>query len=228
MFVHVPSRRKPSPTWVTPLLVALSMGTFVWMATLPENQRLAALLTWGTAPEALFMPAHWRETLLDGRGLSLFTALFVHANWLHVLGNMLFLMIFGLPSERALGPLRFALLFLLAGAAANLAAAWSLDGTGAVLVGSSGAVSGLIGAFWVLFPRAELSLVLPLGLYLEFVRTPAAWLIAIWAGLQLVFAYVGPELGSVAWAAHLSGLALGVLSAALMRGGVNRRLRARR
>ncbi|MEZ5454558.1 MAG: rhomboid family intramembrane serine protease [Lysobacteraceae bacterium] len=228
MFVHVPSRRKPSPTWVTPLLVALSMGTFVWMATLPENQRLAALLTWGTAPEALFMPAHWRETLLDGRGLSLFTALFVHANWLHVLGNMLFLMIFGLPSERALGPLRFALLFLLAGAAANLAAAWSLDGTGAVLVGSSGAVSGLIGTFWVLFPRAELSLVLPLGLYLEFVRTPAAWLIAIWAGLQLVFAYVGPELGSVAWAAHLSGLALGVLSAALMRGGVNRRLRARR
>ena len=228
MFVHVPSRRKPSPTWVTPLLVALSMGTFVWMATLPENQRLAALLTWGTAPEALFMPAHWRETLLDGRGLSLFTALFVHANWLHVLGNMLFLMIFGLPSERALGALRFALLFLLAGAAANLAAAWFLDGTGAVLVGSSGAVSGLIGAFWVLFPRAELSLVLPLGLYLEFVRTPAAWLIAIWAGLQLVFAYVGPELGSVAWAAHLSGLALGVLSAALMRGGANRRLRARR
>ncbi|MBN8428780.1 MAG: rhomboid family intramembrane serine protease [Xanthomonadales bacterium] len=228
MFVQVPSRRKPSPTWVTPLLVALSMGSFVWMATLPEDQRLAALVTWGTAPEALFFPTHWRETLLDGRGLSLFTALFVHANWLHVLGNMLFLMIFGLPSERSLGPVRFGLLFLLAGAAANLAAAWSLDGTGAVLVGSSGAVSGLIGAFWVLFPRAELSLVLPLGLYLEFVRTPAGWLIAIWAGLQLVFAYVGPELGRVAWAAHLSGLALGVLSAALMRNGVNRRLRARR
>jgi len=227
MFVHVPSRRKPPPTWVTPLLVSLSVGTFVWMATLPEDQRVAALLMWGTAPEALFLPAHWRETLLDGRGLSLFTALFVHANWLHVLGNMLFLMIFGLPSERALGPMRFGLLFLLSGAAANLAAAWALDGTGAVLVGSSGAVSGMIGAFWVLFPRAELSLVLPLGLYLEFVRMPAAWLIAIWALLQLVFAYVGPELGRVAWAAHLSGLALGVLSAALMRRGVNRRLRTR-
>ena len=150
MFVHVPSRRKPAPTWVTPLLVALSMGSFVWMATLPEDQRLAAMVTWGTAPEALFVPTHWRETLLDGRGLSLFTALFVHANWQHVLGNMLFLMIFGLPRTLA-WPGAIWPSVSANGRAANLAAAWSLDGTGAVLVGSSGAVSGLIGAFWVLF-----------------------------------------------------------------------------
>jgi membrane associated rhomboid family serine protease len=94
-----------------------------------------------------------------------------------------------------------------------------------VIIGSSGAVSGLIGAFLVLFPRAQLAIVLPLGLFLEFVRTPAPVLIGIWALLQLMFAYVGPTFGAVAWWAHLAGFALGMLLALLMRAGINRKLR---
>lgn len=225
VFVNVPSRRRPSRRWVTPVIVALSMAGFVWLATLDPSIRAEMLLRWGTVPMALFSPAELTEALFDGRALSLLSSLFLHANWVHLLGNLLFLLIFGLPAERSLGPGRFLVLFILCGVASNLSAAWSLDGTKAVIIGSSGAVSGLIGAFLVLFPRAQLAIVLPLGLFLEFVRTPAPVLIGIWALLQLMFAYVGPTFGAVAWWAHLAGFALGMLLALLMRAGVNRKLR---
>jgi membrane associated rhomboid family serine protease len=193
----------------------------------PDAQA-AFLLRWGAVPRSLFSPALLSDALLDGRAFSLVSALFLHVNWLHLLGNLLFLLIFGLPAERSLGPLRFLVLFVFCGVAANLSAAWSLDGTGAVIIGSSGAVSGLIGAFLVLFPRAQLAIVLPLGLFLEFVRTPASVLIGIWALLQLMFAYVGPTFGAVAWWAHLAGFALGMLLAIPMRRGVARQLRRNR
>lgn len=225
VFVSVPGRKRPAPRWVTPLVVALSMAGFVWLATLEPAARSAILLRWGTVPASLFSPAAISSALIDGRAFSLVSALFLHANWLHLLGNLLFLLIFGLPAERSLGPLRFLAVFFLCGVAANLSAAWSLDGTAAVIIGSSGAVSGLIGAFLVLFPRAELAIVLPLGVFLEFVRTPASVLIGMWALLQLMFAYVGPAFGAVAWWAHLAGFALGMSLALVMRRGVERKLR---
>lgn len=228
VFVSVPGRRRPSIRWVTPLIVALSMAGFVWLATMNPDVQAAFLLRWGAVPRSLFSPALLSDALLDGRAFSLVSALFLHVNWLHLLGNLLFLLIFGLPAERSLGPLRFLVLFVFCGVAANLSAAWSLDGTGAVIIGSSGAVSGLIGAFLVLFPRAQLAIVLPLGLFLEFVRTPASVLIGIWALLQLMFAYVGPTFGAVAWWAHLAGFALGMLLAIPMRRGVARQLRRNR
>lgn len=228
VFVSVPGRRRPRIRWVTPLIVALSMAGFVWLATMNPDVQAAFLLRWGAVPRSLFSPALLSDALLDGRAFSLVSALFLHVNWLHLLGNLLFLLIFGLPAERSLGPLRFLVLFVFCGVAANLSAAWSLDGTGAVIIGSSGAVSGLIGAFLVLFPRAQLAIVLPLGLFLEFVRTPASVLIGIWALLQLMFAYVGPTFGAVAWWAHLAGFALGMLLAIPMRRGVARQLRRNR
>src|SRR5690606_7626139 len=131
-------RRKASLPWATPLLVGVSMAAFVWMAAADPVQRDVVLARWGTVPETLFSPAQdWLHRLLDGRLLTLFTALFMHGNWLHLLGNMLFLMIFGVPAERALAPWRFVLLFLLAGALANAAAAWTLDHRSSIIIGSS-------------------------------------------------------------------------------------------
>ena len=229
MFVHVPSRRKPSLAWATPVLVLTSMAAFVWLASEPPGERGALLERWGTVPETLFSPASdWLERLADGRLLTLFSALFMHADWLHLLGNMLFLVIFGVPAERALAPWRFLLLFLAGGALANVAAAWSLDhATSSIIVGASGAVSAIIGAYLALFPRARLGLVLPLGLFLEFVRTPASLLIGIWALLQLLFTFVGPAFGPVAWWAHIAGFLFGVLSGLLSRPAIARRLRQR-
>ena len=122
----------------------------------------------------------------------------------------------------------FTALFLLGGAMANLAAVLTIDNPDRVVIGASGAVSAVIGAYLALFPGARLGVVLPLGLFLEFVRAPAFLLIGIWAGLQVLFAYIGPAFGAVAWAAHVAGFLFGVLFALLVRAGIARRLRRQR
>jgi membrane associated rhomboid family serine protease len=86
-------------------------------------------------------------------------------------------------------------------------------------------VSAAIGAYLALFPRARLGIVVPLGLFLEFVRAPAALLIGLWAVMQLIFTFVGPAFGAVAWWAHVTGFAFGVVFALLSRNAVARRMR---
>lgn len=227
MFVHVPSRKKLPPPWATPLLVFASMTVFVWMALLPEGPAWRdALAHWGVLGRSFPVDAQGiLHSLADGRALKLVTALFIHTDWLHLLGNLLFLVIFGLPAERALGPWRFLALFLVGGAVANLVAVLVMTPPARTLVGSSGAVSAAIGAYLALFPRAKLGIVVPLGLFLEFVRAPASLLICIWALLQLVFTFVGPAFGAVAWSAHITGFVFGIAFAWLSRNAVARRLR---
>ncbi len=184
------------------------------------------MLEWGTVPANIFNP---HEALLpqltDPALLRLFTALFIHVTWLHLLSNLLFLVIFGLPGERALGSLRFLLLFVVGGIVANLIGALSLTGVRLPIIGCSGAVSAVVGAYVALFPRARLGLVLPLGLYLEFVRVPAFLLIGLWVLLQLLFSYAGPSYGAYVWWAHIGGFLFGVVFALVSRDAIARRLR---
>lgn len=224
MFVRVPSRRRPPIAWVAPTLVLASMLVFVWLAMLDPEPRAQFLRDWGAVPETLFA-GEPLSAVIDGRLLTLGSALFIHADWLHLVGNMLFLVIFGLPAERALGPWRFLFLFLIGGALANLAAVTLIDVSRVVVVGASGAISAVIGAYLALFPRAKLGFVLPLGLFLEFVRTPASVMIGVWALLQLAFTFVGPGFGAVAWSAHLAGFVLGVLFGLFARPAIVRRMR---
>ena len=228
MFVSLPNRAKSGLRWATPLLFAVLLGAFV-LATLGSGPEQRALLVgWGALSGGLAAPDAWLPAFQDGRALRLVTALFLHADWAHLLGNLVFLLIFGLPAERAMGPWRFLLLFLLGGAVANLAAALSIGEPDRIIIGASGAVSAVIGAYLALFPRAKLGVVVPLGLFLEFVRAPASLLIGIWALLQVVFAYIGPTLGAVAWWAHLAGFAFGVVFAIFVRAAIARRLRRQR
>lgn len=226
MFVHLPSRRKPRPPWATLLIVAACVVVFLWLASMPSVQRLAVLARWGTVPSTLLdANAPWLQQLTELRAARLVTAIFIHADWLHLTGNMLFLVVFGVSAERALGSARFLAMFVIGGALANLVGAFTLAGTSAPIVGSSGAVSAVVGAYLALFPRARLGLVLPLGIFLEFVRIPAPLLIGFWAMLQLLFTYVGPAFGAVAWWTHVSGFAIGVVLALLSKPAVARRLR---
>ena len=226
VFVQVETRRRQRTPWVTMLLVLACVLSFIGLAVLPPRQRLSLLLEWGTVPANLFDA---KEPILaqlhDPSLLRLVTALFIHVAWLHVLGNMLFLVIFGLPSERTLGSARFFLLFLFGGIVANLVGALSLAGVHSPIIGCSGAVSAVLGTYIALFPRERLGLVLPLGLYLEFVRVPAFLLIGIWVLLQLLFSYAGPSYGAVVWWTHIAGFLFGVIYALLSRNAVVRRMR---
>jgi membrane associated rhomboid family serine protease len=226
LFVHVETRRRSKLHWATLLLVTLCVLGFVLVALTPAQQRLALLLQWGTVPANVFDASEpILRQLKDPALLHLFSALFIHAGWLHLLSNLLFLVIFGLPAERSLGSVRFLLLFVLGGAVANLIGALTVAGVRVPIIGCSGAVSAVLGTYVTLFPRARLGLVLPLGLFLEFVRVPAYLLIGIWVLLQLLFSYAGASYGAVVWWTHIAGFLFGVVFALFSRYAIARRLR---
>jgi len=226
VFVRVEHRHKPHLPWATIAIIASCAVISLWLASLPADDRLEWIRQWGTVPSKLFdSQAPMLQQLSELRILRLLTALFIHADWLHLAGNLLFLMIFGLPAERALGSWRFLALYLFGGAVANLIGALTLAGTNAPIVGSSGAVSAVVGAYLALFPRARLGLVLPLGLFLEFVRIPAPLLIGFWILLQVLFTFVGPTFGAVVWWTHIAGFLVGIMFAVMSRPSIARRLR---
>lgn len=227
MFVAIPTRARPAFRWATPLLACLLWLAYVAVSLRPDAVRHDLLLDWGALSGGLAPPELWRTWSEPERWLRLLSALFLHADWTHLLGNLVFLLIFGLPAERAMGPLRFLVLFLLGGAFANFIAALAIGAPERLIIGASGAVSAIIGAYLALFPRARLGVVVPLGLFLEFVRAPASLLIGIWALLQVAFAYMGPAFGAVAWAAHAGGFLFGMAFALASRGAIARRLRRR-
>jgi membrane associated rhomboid family serine protease len=225
VFVSVPTRQKAGLRWATPMLFAALWLCFTWVELMPEARQHRLLLDWGALSGGLGSLADWGRALRAGEPLRLFSALFLHADWAHLIGNLLFLLIFGLPAERAMGPWRLLLVFLLGGAFANLAAAVMIATPDRLIFGASGAVSALIGAYLALFPAARLGVVVPLGLFLQFVRVPASLLIGVWALLQVLFTFIGPSFGAVAWSAHLAGFVFGGTYALLARAGIARRLR---
>ncbi len=228
MFVGIDPRSKIVIRWATPLLFAALWLVYVLGATQAPALRQGAELDWGVLSGGLDSSLAWHDAIIDGSVLRLVSALFLHADWIHLLGNLVFLLIFGLPAERVMGGSRFISLFLLGGAVANLAAVLAIGAPDRVIIGASGAVSAVIGAYLALFPGARLGVVLPLGMFLEFVRVPASLLIGLWALLQVVFAYSGPAFGAVAWPAHIAGFLFGVVFALLTRAAIARRLRRSR
>jgi len=164
--------------------------------------------------EALSRPvSRWTDTQL----LTLFSALFIHTNWLHLLGNMAYLWVFGIPLERRLGWLGMLAIFVLGGALANLSVCLRLPELASPIIGASGAVSAVVGAYLGLFPFRRIGMLLPLGLYLQFARVPSVLVIGSWFTLQLVYTVIGPITGVVAWWTHMAGFTLGLIFSLLAR-----------
>jgi len=156
----------------------------------------------------------------DYQVLSLVSALFIHTSWLHLLGNLVYLWVFGMPLERRLGGFGMALVFVFGGSLANLFVTMRLPELTSPIVGASGAVSAVVGAYLGLFPSRRIGMLLPLGLYLQFARVPAVLVIGSWFTLQLVYTVLGPITGVVAWWTHMAGFALGLIFALLVRATV--------
>lgn len=209
MLIRTDARPKHTVPWVTAMLALVCVAAALWQSTLGPEARDELLRRWGAVPAALFGATDWSDLQRIG---TLVSALFVHADIAHLLGNLAYLMLFGLAVERALGPWRFLLLYMICGALANLAAAWQLGGAAAApLIGSSGAVSAVIGAYLTLFPRARMGVMLPLGLFIQFVHVPVLLVIGSWVTLQLLYTWMGPAFGAVAWWAHIAGFLAGLL-----------------
>lgn len=220
MFVRLEQRHRSRFPWITLALVLLCVAGFVVLNLVPLSAQIQLVEQWGLIPVRL-----WHGGWHGAELLRLVTALWLHADWLHLLGNVLFLMIFGVPTERTMGRRLYFVLFLLGGTLANLAGAVSVPHANLAIVGCSGAVSALMGAYLALFPRADLGIVVPLGLYFEFVQVPALLLIGMWVLLQLLFTWVGPSFGAVVWWTHIAGFIFGLLMAAAARPRLAKRQR---
>ena len=142
--------------------------------------------------------------------LTVVSSLFIHASWLHLIGNLAYLWVFGMAVEQRLGPFGLTAVFIVGGALANVIVALRVPQLATPIIGASGAVSAVVGAYLGLFPRGRIGLFLPLGLYLQFARVPALLVIGSWFTLQLLYTVFGPINAAVAWWTHLAGFALGL------------------
>jgi membrane associated rhomboid family serine protease len=151
--------------------------------------------------------------------LSVLYSMFLHGGWLHLLGNMLFLWVFGNNVEDRFGRLRYLLFYLLCGYVAAYGFALGSHDAVTPLIGASGAVSGVLGAYLVLFPRARVWSLVPVLLFIP-LRLPAWLVLGLWFVIQWVYSagYAVSEAGSVAYLAHVFGFVTGVLAAVTMVG----------
>jgi membrane associated rhomboid family serine protease len=154
---------------------------------------------------------------------TIFTSMFLHGNWLHIGSNMLFFWIFGDNIEDTLGRFRFVLFYFICGSAAAFAQVLSDPGSTVPMVGASGAVAGVLGAYLLLFPRTRVLTFIPIFIFFTTVELPAYLIIGYWALLQFLNAYLlgGGELlrgGGVAYFAHVGGFTAGILLILLLGG----------
>jgi membrane associated rhomboid family serine protease len=179
-----------------------------------EAAMTRAIYSFGMIPAVLlgFADLEPRLAMIDPAA-TLLTSMFLHGGWAHLLGNMLYLWIFGNKVEDRMGHAPFLMFYLLSGLAAAGAQILPEPASEIPMVGASGAISGVLGAYMVLYPHARILVFIPFSFMLiHYIR--AFWLLAIWLGLQIVSATLHPAAdGGVAWWAHIGGFAFGWLVA---------------
>jgi membrane associated rhomboid family serine protease len=201
----VPARRPPVVMWG---ILATCLLVFLYELGLTEPELAWLFRTFGVVPARLLGPEPPYFTLV--------TSLFLHGGWVHLLGNMLYLWIFGNNVEDAMGHGRFTVFYLLCGfAAAAVQVAFQPDSP-VPMVGASGAIAGVLGAYLVLFPHARILALVPLGFFTQLTEVPAVLFLPLWFLLQLLYglASLGVQTqlgGGVAFWAHVGGFVAGVL-----------------
>ena len=206
-----------NPTTIKPFLTIAFIVTcslvFLWQLSLGTSGFEMAVYGLGVIPAALLgdkiLPP---ELAVVPPTLTVFTSMFMHGGWMHLIGNMLYLWIFGNNIEDAMGHVRFVVFYLLCGIAAVFAQALpNMDST-IPMIGASGAISGVLGAYLLLFPRAHVLVLVPLGFFTRTMYLPAMVVLGFWFVLQLVnTALADPGQGGVAFGAHIGGFIAGMV-----------------
>ena len=242
------SVRSRSTPYVNIAFIGINVLVFLYQLTLSTVQPFGQLselnrffFDWGAIPACLGdqfsfepdVPPRLLTAVCDENRVlaSPFTSMFMHGGWLHLIGNMIFLWVFGDNVEDSMGHFRYAIFYVVAGLAASSAHVFMNQNDIIPAIGASGAVSGVLGAYLVLFPRARVSAFVPLFIILWPLRIPAVVLIGFWFLLQLFNGVatlsatdvVGAG-GGVAWFAHIGGFIAGI---ALVRVFTIRRRRLR-
>ncbi|MDH5355495.1 MAG: rhomboid family intramembrane serine protease [Gammaproteobacteria bacterium] len=181
---------------------------FLYQQLLTGEDNYSMVLSFAVIPAVLFEYRELTEELVRiPAEMTLLTSLFLHSGWLHLLSNMIYLWIFGDNVEDSMGHFRFLFFYLCCGLAASFTHAFMNPTSDIPLVGASGAIAGVLGAYLMLHPRVR---VLVLFFYRIPLPLPAFLVIGIWVGLQFYAIYNG-SLGNTAWWAHIGGFVCGVI-----------------
>lgn len=202
-------------SYVTYALIVLNVLVFLYEVSLGEEGFIRFINDWG------YTPARVTEALGAGRFelpvlVTLLTSVFLHGGWLHIIGNMLYLHIFGNNVEDSMGHLRFLIFYLLIGVLANFGQIIVSPDSTVPGVGASGAIAGVLGAYLLLYPRAGVLMLVPIFFFIQLVTLPAVVVLIFWFVLQLfqgslTLAAGQAGAGGVAFWVHAAGFVLGML-----------------
>ncbi len=216
--------RDDNPSHITPFLtwslIGINVLVFLYQVSLGPRQGQFFVYEFGAIPAVILgsesLPSYLAAVPPQ---LSLFTNMFLHGGWLHLIGNMWYLWIFGDNIEAALGRLRYLAFYLICGVLASLSHVLSDPSSVIPSIGASGAISGVLGAYLLLYPRARVLILIPLGFFTRLMYIPAAIALGFWFVLQLLSGSmtVGKNAGGVAFWAHIGGFVAGLLLVGLFK-----------
>ncbi len=217
---NVPTRTRPV---VTVGLIFLNCAVFFLQQSLPEDLYVETVYLLGAIPVLVLHLDSWFSVSIHNPGLSLLTSMFMHGGWLHLGGNMLYLWIFGNNVEDSMGHFRFIIFYLLCGFAATAAQVLSAPDSTVPMIGASGAIAGVLGAYLILHPFARVHTLVILIFFIQIIELPAILVLSVWFLMQIMYSLTAPAgAAGVAWHAHIGGFVVGFL---LIRFFQNRSLR---
>ena len=204
-----PTLRRPVFTVV---LIVLNVLVFVFELGLGrEAERF--FLEFGVIPREIWTAANLPTSQAVPVPITLFTSMFLHGGWMHLIGNMLYLWIFGNNIEDILGHFRFIVFYLGGGIVATLAQVLTHPSSVIPTIGASGAVSAVLGAYLIMYPRARVYTLVPIFFIIQVMVLPAYFVLGFWFVLQFFSGIIslGSALGGVAWFAHIGGFLFGIV-----------------
>ncbi|MBI4688349.1 MAG: rhomboid family intramembrane serine protease [Nitrospirae bacterium] len=203
-----------NPTRIFPFvtigLIVINALVFIYQMSSPKGYA-ETVFAYGAVPQYLLT---FKNVQPIPPALTVFTSMFMHGGFLHIAGNMLYLWIFGNNIEDKLGHLRFLIFYILSGIIAAFSHAFTDPSSTIPMVGASGAVSGVLGAYILLFPHARIYTLIFFGFFVRVVALPAIFVIGLWIVIQFVNGALSkglPGQGGVAWFAHIGGFVFGLL-----------------
>ncbi len=211
-----PTRTKPI---LTVLLIAANVLVFMYQISLGPRAGQAFVYQYGAIPAVVLGARSLPDQLVAiPPVLSLVTSMFLHGGFMHLIGNMLYLWIFGNNIEDAMGRARFLVFYVLCGFAASFLHILSNVSSVIPAIGASGAISGILGAYLLLYPHAQVLTLIPLGIFTRLMYIPAGIVLGLWFVFQLISGSLsGGAGGGVAWWAHVGGFVAGMVLVGLFK-----------
>lgn len=199
----VPSSRVPYITWA---IIAVNIIIFIKMAAMPDQLETNLVFELGLVPKRVFV--HNDLYTLYDRIIPFFTSMFMHGGFMHILGNMYFLFIFGDNVEDRLGHFKYLVMYIVFGLCAAASEVFFFHQSVVPMIGASGAVAGIMGAYLVFYPRAKVKTLVIIIFFITIVDIPAVVFLVFWFLLQFLNGTVASQQG-VAWWAHIGGFIAG-------------------